>query len=450
MPMPSRLRNFDGVENFEESDAFPDPDLDRETRFGFYAYDFKPAGVSRESPYVNFIGCEQLIENGEPVPGAVLYMELGAPEDEFDDAFADFVDVINGITFGGDETDTGDQDDNQDQTDTGDGLTDTGYVDPTYHFGVEFGEGMDPRLTANEDGDQNGVGFGDGFTMTVRSWEGSRARTCVNDAIGAFEELSIDGDSNDADDVELPDSPDAERTGLVSMTYQNTDADEYTVLGYAECRPMVVDDEEVEDVFLLVTYLVAEDDWDSNLDTLQDVLDSIAFDASADNDTDLNDDEDQGSGGSFSSTFGYTITWDDAVYTYAPFDESQPDGGFTLSRPEAILTFQAAADPTLRDCVNAELDVVEQLDGMGELDRERDVETLTGSDDGVSRFYSGEAELGGEDTPVLVYIECRPLVGEIDGNQLALVIRMVIIQDEYETIQPDLQDLLDGIEITEP
>lgn len=440
------LEALDGISDFEETDEIETPDLVRDFRSSFFTYHYQPEDSDTESTHYTFIGCTPMVVDGEEVPDVYLYVEFGDNTDDFEANFPTFIDVVNGIALSGEAT----PDDNgADTGDDGNGLSDTGYIDPTYHFGVEFDTDLDPRILENSDGDQTGVVFGTDYSMAVKSWQGSRARTCINDEIDIFAEDAL-GDVDDADDdIDLPDSPDAERSSLVEMTYTGTEDDEVQVLLYVECRPMMVEGEEVEDVFLQVTFLSASNDWDDNLPVLQDVLDSLTFDAEADANQGNDSDQDPAADGTFTSTLGYALTWDADAWTYAPLNEDQPEGGFTLSRAEAIITVQAAADPTLDDCVDAEIGVVEQLDGMGNLTRERDAESLEPGSDSESTFQSGTVELSNGDTPIYVYVECRPLSGEIDGNPLALVIRMIVVQDSYEDLRPELQSMLDDIEITD-
>ncbi|HRA47441.1 MAG TPA: hypothetical protein PK819_05160, partial [Thermomicrobiales bacterium] len=124
------------------------------------------------------------------------------------------------------------------------------------------------------------------------------------------------------------------------------------------------------------------------------------------------------------------------------------DAGLVLAGTGAFLQFQAFADPTLEDCLNAELNSVSNLDGMGTLRTAPSADSLEPGAGSESAFKKATLELSNGPIDVFVYVECRPLGTEIDGNPMALVIRFIIVQDAYSDLQDPLQELLDGITLT--
>ncbi|HQY31133.1 MAG TPA: hypothetical protein PK691_07595, partial [Thermomicrobiales bacterium] len=283
------IRDLDGVTKFRETSQYDTEGLTRDLESRFVTYTYQPEGQLKASTHANFFGCEPMMQGGELVDGVFLYFEFGDTTADFEDNFTAFIDIMNGVTFGGDsgtnnddsgdlgqvrdDTDdadaTDDTSDNSGSTDDTDaestdrdanGIADTSYVDPTYGFGVSYAADADPEVAEDTDGNQIGVVFGSDFATFVRWWSGSPARTCVNEYVSLFEGEAVDGEISEADDLDMPDSPDAERAILVRFDYvADADADPVSWLVYVECRQMVQDGEPVEDVFLSVTAVVVED-----------------------------------------------------------------------------------------------------------------------------------------------------------------------------------------------
>ena len=116
----------------------------------------------------------------------------------------------------------------------------------------------------------------------------------------------------------------------------------------------------------------------------------------------------------------------------------------SLSSDNAFLQFSAAGDPSASACVRAEADVVEGLSGMSSLSRSQQ-DSPQSAPDSASQLYEGTLTFdSGDESDVVVYIECRP-IGELDNATLFLVIRMVAIQDAYADELPLWQDILDSI-----
>ena len=410
-----------------------------------------------EANVIAYVECREMVVDGEPADDTFLAIWLLANEDDYADAIPDYEDILASITF--DVESDGNATSNDNGGSSSDGVNGTTYIDPTYGFTVEFPTATETDPTTDDNGNQIGMSFkNDIWAAAAVSYNGASARACVNDYSDHMDTLDTDGAAERADNVDAPDSPDAERSVLLTVDIGDA-GDSRPLIAYIECRPMIQDGQEVDGVYLSFWYLVGKIDYDDALPELQDLIDSIAFDAQADsrntdNSDDTNDDNGNTSqaggidGDTYSSSVGYQLTWDDSLFSADLVDSKAPDSGVVLSSDSAIVTVQTFGDPTIDDCVSNELDVVQGSDGMGRLTRVRDADPLEGTDDGQSTFVGGDLTLtSGDNLPVYVYIECRPTSIEASGNPVNLAIRVVAAQDAWADATPALQDILDSVQI---
>jgi hypothetical protein len=113
------------------------------------------------------------------------------------------------------------------------------------------------------------------------------------------------------------------------------------------------------------------------------------------------------------------------------------------------MQIQVAGDPTLEACVEAEADIVADLNGISDFGPSR----LDGPvADRTTEFGLFGATLtleSGDEVPVFIYIGCTEL-GEVEGATLAVIVRIVGFEDTYEDELPLWQDIIDSLEITGP
>jgi hypothetical protein len=444
------FRKLDGVTKFKVSTSFDDPDLKREATFAFITYDFNTPNQTGLVHTVHYIGCEPMMQDGKPVDGTQLIADFATTAAQFDEMLPAFIDIVNGVVFSGDEGSTGTEDEvgtpdtNGGDSNDGNGLVGDTYTDPTNNWSISVSD-TDYFTVENPGADQYvtfQVGKLDG---TAKISTGTSRTKCIAEFDDQWS--TTDGYA-EADDLDLPESPDAERTILIRFHATTVAGDEGDFVGYAECRKLIVDGESVANRYLLIFITVPETEYEDDIAAMETILDSVAFDATPQKDSGTPASGGGIDGNTYASSTGYSLEWDDSVFTAELVDDTLPDAGVFLSSDSAIITIQSFADPTINDCLSAEENVVQGLDGMGTLRAERGTDAFTGDPDGVSSFQQGDLTLtSGDDLPVFVYIECRPLAGEVEGNPLAVVIRVVVAQDSYDDAAPGIQEMLDSIKI---
>jgi len=142
----------------------------------------------------------------------------------------------------------------------GPGIAGTVYVDPQYHFGIQFltgtGDPNNGQITPTY-GDGNlqiGAGLdGDLYSVGIEADKGATADDCVS----AFTDLlrSV-GQVTDATDLAKPTS-DAESSTLVRFTATSSSGKPVAKVDYVECRALMSGGKPVDGVFLNV-YIVGD------------------------------------------------------------------------------------------------------------------------------------------------------------------------------------------------
>ena len=459
--LADNLEGFEGVSNFEEADDLDLLETGPDVRAGMYRYDFENADGDQSS-WARYFECREILVAGEPAEDAILAISIDFAEDEYDTVVDDFEPILASIEFDAASSGGNGRDDGGDNGggDLEPGVDGNVYLDPEYGFTVTWnerdftGENWDPE----ESGDIVGlqlVAESGGF-MTVFVQEASSVRSCANNRAdelsgGAF-------DNFEEVDLQLPDVTDGTRQAIWQGIFTNSEGDESDIILYSQCSPIIQDGQEVEDVFLAVDLIASPAQYEELIPGLSEVLTSFEFDAASggsntggDSGDDPTPDPDEVTescitGGTYTSSLGYAISWDDSTYTAELLDEENPDLGISISGENTFMQIQVAGDPTLEVCVEAEADVVAGLSGISDFGTSR----LDGPEPGrgvESGTYGATLELSnGDQAPVFIYIQCTEL-GEVEGNTLAVIVRMIGFEDTYEDELPLWQEILDSLEI---
>lgn len=451
------FETIDGVTDVAEADDLDLPDSDPDARVGLYRYTYESPSSGNTIDFVQYIECRDIIVDGEPVDDVFLVIEFGVPEAIYADTIPALEDILAAIELDVplDATDDSGDDNGSNQGDKP-GVTGNSYLDPTDGWAVSWDDAVltGSNWEAQDTGDILGVQLASeaGNFMTIVGGNARSLRACVNDQVVALEGSAF-SDFEEIDSEDLPETGDDARAILYQGIFTSDAGDQSDIYLYVECRPMIVDGEEVEDRFLIVNAFSAPDTYSDELAAWSDVLTSVAFDAGAGRTSDQpTDDRTPGAdvdepgiaGNTYTSSIGYQLSWDASVYEPSLLDESNPDLGLNLSSAGAFMTFQVAGDPTAESCVEAEAGVVEGLNGMSSLSTSRE-DSPQAATDSASQLYEGVLTFdSGAESEVVVYIECRPL-GDIEDATLFLVIRMVGVTDAYADELPLWQEIIDSI-----
>jgi hypothetical protein len=448
----AQLENYEGVSRFRESRRVDPLEFEREVVGAVYQYSWADSSSGETDTWATYYGCEPLVIDGEAQPDVVLTHEYSTLLDQFEDLSAEWVALVNEVTFAG-QTDTRDDE----AGDSGaSGVNGNRYLDATDGWAVTWDEAAltGENWVPADGGGVEGVSLTSesGAFMTIFADDGTSIRRCVTGQVDA-----IEGDVftalQESEVEELPQTSDDARAALYDGTFVSSDGEESPIFLYVECRPLIVGGEEVEDRFLVVNLISSADVWADEVAMWSDVLRAIEFDAASATDGEPTpSDEDTGSGidgDTYTSAIGYRVTWDDSIYIGELLDETNPDLGLTLSSDSSFMQFQVAGDPDADACVDAEAGIVEELSGMGRLSRSREESPESGRES-ASELYGATLTFDeGSESEVIIYIECRPL-GNAEETPIFLVVRMVGLAASYEDELPQWQSILDSIETTEP
>ena len=456
---------LDSVTSFDEATDLDLPKTDADARAAIYRLEYEDPDTGDVNTFIQYIECRELIQDDEPVDGVFLVIELSAQEDSYEDAIPDAEDLLAGIGFDA----TAGRDSNSGKSDLKPGVNGNVYLDPTNGWAMTWDDAL---VTAeewdpNDSGDIQGVQLAteSGNFMTAYVAEAKSIRACVTDQVAQFEGSAF-SDFEKVTDVDLPETGDGVRAGLFQGVFTSKSGDTNDIYLYAECRPLVVDGEEVDGQFLIINLISDVSSFNDDIEVWSGALTSVEFDATSAA-SDKGSKEDSGTkpskkktptaktpesgidGSTYASAIGYQVSWDDSVYTGQLLDDSNPDLGLSLSSDGSILQFSAAGDPDAESCVEAEAGSVGKLSGMGRLSRSREDSPQAGSDSASQLYKSTLTFDSGNEADVVIYIECRPM-GELDNATLFLVIRMVGVQSAYADELPLWQDILDSITLFDP
>ena len=473
--LTDNLEGIDGVTNFEEADDLDLLETDGDARAGLYRYDYENAD-GEESSWVRYFECREVLIDGEPADDVFLVISIDFAEDEYDTVITDFEEILASIEFDatGGGTNTGGDNGNTSNDDLQPGLNGNVYLDETFGYSVTWdeavftGEEWDPDDSGEVQGVQLVAETGAFVTFFVE--EATSVRSCVN---GRAESISGGAfDNFEEIEAELPETgPDA-RQAVWQGVFTTSDGDELDIVLYSECSPLIVGGEEVEDQFLVVDFVGTPSEYEDLLPALSETLLTLTFDAAAtgssssgdrseedgpsndptgdDPDTDPTEESSGGiDGDTYSSSLGYSISWDDSTYDATLIDDENADLGVSISSAETFMLVQVAGDATLEACVEAEADVVAGLSGISDFGTSRleAPEAPRGAESGT--FGATLAFESGDEAPVFIYIQCTEL-GETDDVTLAVIVRIISLEDTYEGELPDMQAMIDSLEITGP
>lgn len=476
--LTDNLEAIDGVTNFEEADDLELLETDPEARAGLFRYDFENA-EGEESSWVRYFECREIQVDGEPVEETFLVISIDFAETAYDTVVDDFEPILESIAFDvtGSDPDTGRNQGNSGDDDLRPGLNGNVYLDETYGYSVTWDETVftGEEWGPDDSGEVQGVQLATetGAFMTFFVQEASSVRSCVNgraDAIsgGAF-------DNFEEIEAELPETGEDARQAIWQGIFTTSDGDELDIILYSECTQLIVDGEEVVDQFLAVDLIATPAEYEDLLPAVSETLLTLTFDAASagsnsgddpaeedpgeddsgeDPADDPDDDPQEGSasgidGDTYTSALGYSISWDGSTYAAELIDEDEPDLGVSISSQNTFMLVQVAGDATLEACVEAEADIVADLSGISDFGTSRleGPETPSRSESGT--FGATLTFENGDETPVFIYIQCTEL-GEVEGATLAVIIRIISIEETYEDELPLMQEIVDSLEITGP
>lgn len=470
--LADNLGEIEGVSNLTESEELDLPETDPDARAALYTYDYENPESGEATSWVHYYECREMIFEGEPVEDIFLIVSVDITDTEYDSTVRDLEDLLATIEFDASDGSTnGGDNGNGGSTDLEPGVNGNVYLDPTNGYSVTWnerdltGENWDPSDTGDTEGLQLVAETGAFLTVfvqedtSVRSCANGRADAIAGDSFGSFEEVDLD----------LPESGDDARQVTWQGIFTNSEGDEIDIILYGECRPLMVDGAEVEDMFLAVDGIAGVGEYEDVLPAWSEALTSVVFDAASggggnqptddpteeatdeptEEATDEASDESGIAGNTYTSSLGYSISWDDSVYTAELTDEEEPDLGISISSENSFMLVQVAGDPSLEACVEAEADVVGGLEGISDFSPSR----LDGPEPGrgvESGSYGATLTFeSGNEEPVFVYIQCTEL-GEAEGATLAVIVRMTGLESTYEDELPLWQEIIDSLEITGP
>jgi hypothetical protein len=448
---------LDGVSDFEEADDLDWPRTDEDARATLYRYEYENPDTGDTGTFVQYFECRDLLIGGEPTDDVVLTFDMGIEEASYEDAMGAWEDILGSVEWDVEGGSTGNNSNNGNQSGGGEGVDGNSYIDPLTGWGVTWDEDL---LTGenwlNSDDDIQGVQLSaeSGSFMSIFTGEASSARRCVSDQVDALEGSAFSNFEED-ERSDLPQTGDDARAGLWTGIFTTSQDEEVEIYLYADCRPLIVDEEEVEDQFIIVNIIGSATDYDDEIDLWSDVLTAIEYDVAGGSSNEDPDPEPTSSAGTegslesdaYVSALGYSLGWNDALFTAAYLDEENPDRGITLSSEGSYITIQAAGDPDAEACVEAEVSVLEGFDGMGRIS-ESDADgprTARGAEGGL---FESTLETDSGEIDLTIYIECRP-IGELDDVTLFVVVSMIGFGDLYADELPEWEAILDSIEIAE-
>jgi hypothetical protein len=451
---------IDGFTGFEEADDLPMPETAPGARAQVYRFTFVDSQTGNEREIVQYIECREIHVSSEPVEGVYLILQFGIAADVYDSMLPVLEEILGSVEFDvplntdDDTTDELGPDGPSDEP----GVTGNRYLDPTDGWAVTW----DATALSGEnwmpDGDSEIKGLRLESDATNYLWmfggDYSSIRRCMANQVSDFEGSAFTN-FDEITNLDMPETADDARVALYQGIFTGSDSVESDIYLYVECRPMIVDGEEVDGRFLIVNALSSLDTYEDELPAWSEVLTSVEFDAAGgtgDNDGPSPRDEDVAGGidgDTYASAIGYRLSWDDSIYVGELLDGTNPDLGLTLSSDGAFIQVQVVGDPDAAACVDSEAGTVEELSGMSRLTRSREESPDAGRNSESALFESTLTFDDGSETDVLVYIECRPL-GNAEETPIFIVIRMVGLIDAFADELPRWQAILDSIEFIEP
>jgi hypothetical protein len=161
-------------------------------------------------------------------------------------------------------------------------------------------------------------------------------------------------------------------------------------------------------------------------------------------DEDSDDDERSGGGESYTSpTFGYSLEWDGDVWTVEEefsedFDRLLLTDGASLLYVEGVPAYDGDPD----DCLEDQVDILAQSEGVEEIDevREDDGLPLSGNDDAVYVLVSVTFDDG---TEYYEYLECQELV----PDEAVLIVTLLTTPDAFADEAEAVAEILETLEL---
>ncbi|MDQ2681908.1 MAG: hypothetical protein M3Y37_00130, partial [Chloroflexota bacterium] len=263
--------------DFEEVDDVDLPQTSDEGRAALYQGIYE-SDTGDELDIYLYSDCRPLILGGEEDDDRFLVASILSTVDQWEDELPIWSEVLTAIEFDAGATNGGSGGSATAPGNMGDGLGDGIYEDPSWGFSVSWRASQyAPREMLNDDDEPIGVSLSTGGGVGSVSWgEYASADECVQAQVDDYGANDGVTEYEETDELELPAS-DPDATGVLYTYIWSPDSDiEDPYVRYMECRPMILEGEPVEGVFLIVlinieadAYKVVSSDWEEILATIE-------------------------------------------------------------------------------------------------------------------------------------------------------------------------------------
>lgn len=348
------------------------------------------------------------------------------------------------------------------------GVEDNTYTGPAYGWSVEWDEDV---WEVAEENNEDGSDFlvlktleGETPVAYARFWATDDLSDDPDECAASWEERIADAEGNE--DVELTeeyDVPPAPRGGAIATytyTYDDGAGNTYDNVEHFQCQFIE------EDGPLLIVWIFAdEDDFEDAIPLYEDLVDTIVIPEDDDDNGGQN-----GQGGAeadtgiddtqyTSPTYGFSVEWDEDVWTVDPDAELIDDGAegldrLYLSHSEGDDLFsgfyvesKVAYDGDLGECLDGEADILRSDDALIDLEPYEDDEgePVAGESDAGGEYatYLGDYEdEEGEEYELLWYVECQFL----DDSDALVIFTLFTSEVSYEDELDLAQEVIDSLE----
>lgn len=340
------------------------------------------------------------------------------------------------------------------------GVDDDSYTSPTFGYSLEWDDDEWTATAATSEDDVDTLVLeNDISVLTIVGTEqfGENLDRCVRSARRGIErhddiEDVTPVEDADGDPIEIDED---ERAGAVfSIVSEDEDApDQVTQI---ECRVAIPGDAVIQ-----IVQITPAADFNDQIDPVREILDSITVEGDEEEEeTPVPDDEptpdDDGeeeeaesgvdANSYVSPNFGYSIEWDEDVWTFADGDESSEPGFDTLFL-ESANSGLGIIGAELRDpetCVSDFSTFIRNEDDVDDWApfEDEDGERIEGErDDGYFAAFSATITSTGQELEIVYYFECRTVV----ERESVVLFFMTTSPNAYDDAVEELDDLLETL-----
>jgi len=378
------------------------------------------------------------------------------------------------------------------------GVEDNTYTGPSYGWSVEWDEDVWEVAEENNEDDSDFLVLQtlDGETPVAytRFWATDDLFDDPEECAEGWEERIADAEGNEdvelTEEYDVPPAPRGGATATYTYTFDDGSGNTHDNVEHFQCQYI-----EEGGPLLIVWIFADEADFEDAIPLYEDLVDAIVIpedggddDGQADQDNENVDGEDEGTqddegtddegadedegtqddegadtgidGPSYTSpTYGYTVEWDDDVWTADPDAELVGNGTEGLDRlylahsegddlfSGLYVEGKVAYDGDLDDCLDEEADILRNDDALTDFEPYEDDEgdPVAGESDAGGEYatYLGEYEdENGEAYELLWYVECQIL----DDNDAPVIFTLFTSEANYEDELDLAQDVIDSLE----